>query len=106
MTEYPILPTPASGTTPAVPGKASRHNDYLLVGGEARAWKFVARYNVSAGVYRDVDITEWMHVPGLQLNVNDNLQILAEYAYWIQQKTGGGTKRFDNTLAVTVHGYF
>jgi len=103
---YPIEPLAATATSPAVPGRASAQNDYLLVGGETRIWKLSFRYNVSAAFYKQVGLTEWLHVPGVQYNVNDNLQVFAEYAYWHQHKQGGGGKLFDNTLAVTLHGYF
>ena len=78
---------------------------FLLVGGEVRIWKFVPRYNFSAARYNTVDVTEVMHVPGIEFKMNDYIQILAEYAYWTQ-KSPTGTKRFDNTLAMPVHGYF
>jgi hypothetical protein len=106
VAEYPVLPIEATATTPAVAGRASRLNDYGLIGGEVRVWKFVGRYNWSGVRYRDVGVTEVMHVPGIEFRMNEYLQVLAEYAYWTQSTDGGGTKRFDNTLAVTMHGYF
>lgn len=107
VSAYPILPTPANGTSPATAGRASGHNDYVLAGGEVHLWKFFARYNFSAVFYRDVGITELMHQPGIELRMNDYLQVLAEYARWSQRSdTAGVIKRFDNTLAVTMHGYF
>ena len=47
-----------------------------------------------------------MVVPGIVFRMNEYRQVLADYAYWTQSTVGGGTKRFDNTLAVTMHGYF
>jgi hypothetical protein len=105
VTEYPIVPVPATGSTPAQPGRASAHNDYLLVGGEARIDKFVARYNLSSVAYRDVGVTEWLHVPAVGYNMNDYLQFLLEFAYWPQQK-GPNTKILDQSLDFTIHGYF
>ena len=104
--EWPIPPVPATATTPAVPGRASARNDYLLVGGEARIWKFVARYNLSAVRYRDVGVTEFMHQPGLGFNMNDYLQFLVEYAHWTQHDALGAGKFLDQSVATTIHAYF
>ncbi|MDC0748785.1 hypothetical protein [Polyangium mundeleinium] len=106
VTEWPIPPVPATATTPAVPGRASAKNDYLLVGGEARIWKFVARYNLSAARFHDVGVTEYMHQPGLGYNMNDYLQFLVEYAHWTQHDALGYGKFLDQSVATTIHGYF
>ncbi|MDI3283203.1 hypothetical protein [Polyangium sp. 15x6] len=106
VTDWPIPPVPATATTPAVPGRASARNDYLLVGGEARIWKFVARYNVSGVRYRDVGYTEFMHQPGFGYNMNDHLQFLVEYAHWTQHPAPGVGKFLDQSVATTIHGYF
>ncbi|MBK9262903.1 MAG: hypothetical protein IPM54_24250 [Polyangiaceae bacterium] len=108
VTEWPIPPTvdPATGTITA-PGQASATNDYVLVGGEARLKKFVARYNFSAVRYQDVSITEFFHVPGIGYNMNDNLQFLVEFVYWYQQYADRPeVALFDRTFATTIHGYF
>ena len=108
VTEWPIPPVPAD---PAIagsgaPGQASAKNDYILIGGEGRIGKFVARYNFSAVRYHDVSITEFFHVPGVGYNMNDYLQFLVEFAYWNQVYSTGEEALFDRTLATTIHGYF
>ncbi len=107
VTEWPIPPSTDPTTGIVTPGRASAENDYILVGGEARFKKFVARYNFSAVRYHDVGITEFFHVPGIGYNMNDNLQFLVEYAYWYQQYADRpDIALFDNTVATTIHGYF
>ncbi len=106
VTEWPIPPSTDPTTGVVTPGKASAKNDYILVGAEARIKKLVLRYNFSAVRYHDVAISEFFHVPGIGLNMNEYLQFLVEYAYWNQKTSTGQEALFDNTLATTIHGYF
>jgi hypothetical protein len=106
--EYPVAavpPTPPAD--PGRPGRASADNTYFLVGAEARVWKLAPRYNLSGVRYGDLGITELMHQPGIQANVNDHLQVLLEFVYWSQNNAPNRrTTLLDRSLNLTVHGYF
>jgi len=106
VTEWPVPPVPATATTPAVPGRASARNDYLLVGGELRWKTLVGRYNLSGVVFEDLGIREIQHCPGLGYNMNEYLQFLVEYSYWTQEMPGGAVNLLDRSVSTTIHGYF
>jgi hypothetical protein len=104
--EYPIPPSTDPTTGVVTPGRSSAKNDYMLIGAEVRIKKLVLRYNFSAVRYQDVGVSEFFHVPGIGINMNDYLQFLVEYAYWNQKTAAGQEALLDNTLATTIHGYF
>lgn len=108
VTSYPIAAVPPTPPTdPGRPGRASANNTYFLLGGEARFWKLAARYNLSGVSYSTLGVTEIMHQPGIQANVNDYLQVLLEFVYWTQSDTPNDKNTLlDRSLNLTVHGYF
>ncbi|UQA62142.1 hypothetical protein [Polyangium aurulentum] len=108
VTEYPIETVPPTPPTdPGSPGRASASNTYFLAGGEVRFWKLAARYNLSGVRYGDLGISEIMHQPGIQANVNDYLQALLEFVYWEQSDAPNRrTALLDRSLNLTIHGYF
>jgi hypothetical protein len=105
VTNYPITPIPATMTTPAVAGRSSGHNHYVLAGAEAQLWRFTARYSFSHVNYRDLDVTEWLHLPGVALAVHDNVAVMLEYAYW-RRTDPGRSSTLDNSLNGVVHARF
>ena len=102
---FPVAATPATDTMPAVPGRASELNDYLLVGGQYQLGKLVGRYNVSYGGYRDESVREWLHVPAIGYAASDNLSVLSELVVWTRN-AAGTSSTFDRSLNVTVNGHF
>ena len=105
VTDFPVAGTPATGTAPAIPGQASAHNHYGLVGGQYTVQKVTLRYNVSTGRYSDVSTSEWMHVPALAVAVGDNLTVLGEYVDW-RRYTPAGHSIVDRSVDVTLNGHF
>ena len=105
VTDFPIAGTPATATAPAIAGHASAHNHYGLLGSQY-SWRAVTvRYNVSAGRYSDVSVTEWMHVPALAVAVGDNLTVLGEYVDW-RRYAPAGQSIVDRSVDVTLNGHF
>lgn len=105
VTEFPIAAVPATATVPATPGQASAHTNYFLVGAEALLGRLSARYNLSYGGYRDLSISEWMHVPGLGVAVSPNLTFLAEYVYW-KRYAPTGDLLVDKSFNLTLQAHF
>jgi hypothetical protein len=105
VTDFPVAGTPATGASPAIPGQASAHNHYGLVGGQYTVQKVTLRYNVSTGRYSDVSTSEWMHVPALAVAIGDNLTVLGEYVDW-RRYTPAGHSIVDRSVDVTLNGHF
>jgi hypothetical protein len=106
VTEFPIAGTPATATTPAIAGRASAHNTYALVGTEVAGLGPIAvRYNVSTGRYSDLDVSEWLQVPGISVAAGENLVVLGEFVYWKRYAPDGGTL-LDRSANVTLNGHF
>jgi hypothetical protein len=105
VTDFPIAGTPASATTPGTAGQASAHNHYALAGGQYTYQTVTLRYNVSTGRYRDLGISEWMHVPAVAVAVGDNLTVLGEYVNWRRYAPSGDTL-IDRSFNVTLNGHF
>jgi hypothetical protein len=100
------FPYPADATAqPAVPGRASAHNTYLLAGAEYTISPLTFRYNLSIARYADVYVQEVLHVPGIGLKFNDNTSFLAEYASWLRHSREGSTD-VDQSLNLTWMGHF
>jgi hypothetical protein len=105
VTAFPIAEVPASGATPATAGQASAHTNYFLVGGELALGKVSARYNLSYGGYRDLSISEWMHVPGLGVAVSPNVTFLGEFVYW-KRYAPAGDALVDKSFNLTLQAHF
>lgn len=103
--DYPTPPTPATMTTPAVPGRSSGHNHYLVAGAEAQIWRLTARYSFSLVDYRDLDVTEWLHLPGVSMAVHENIAVMLEYAYW-RRTDPTRSSTLDNSLNGVLHARF
>jgi hypothetical protein len=104
VTDFPIAGTAATATAAAVPGQASAHNDYLLVGGEYTFGPVTAVYTSSLGSYNDLGIKEWMHVPALSVAVSPNLSFLGELVFW-QNITPTGTSLLDRSFNLTMNAH-
>jgi hypothetical protein len=102
---YPGAPT----AMPPVPARASAHNTYLLAGAEYTfaqvPMPVTLRYNLSIARYRDVEVEELLHVPGVGIKFNDNTSFLAEYAIW-PRHAREGTSDIDHSLNLTWMGHF
>jgi hypothetical protein len=105
VTDFPYAGTPASPTSPAVPGRSSSKNNYLLAGGEYTLDRFTLRYVFSLGSYEDVAVKERMHVPALSIKANDNLNVLTEVVFW-DRSAPEGSSVVDHSLNVTLYGHF
>lgn len=105
VTDYPIAGIPATATEPAVPGKSSAHNQYLLAGANFQYWRLNARYSFSYINYRDVSVREILHLPGLTVNVHDNVALLLEYAY-LPRSDAGKKSTLDNSFNATIYARF
>ena len=105
VTGFPIAATPATASTPAVPGQSSAHINYALAGAQVALGPVTIRYNVSTGRYEDQSVTEWMHVPALAYAVGSNFTLLGEYVDWRRYADGGHTV-VDRSVDVTLAGHF
>ncbi len=105
VTDFPIAGTPESATAAAIPGHASAHNHYGLAGAQYTWSPVTVRYNVSTGRYRDVSVSEVMHVPALAVAVGDNLTVLGEYVDW-RRYNAGTSAVIDRSVDVTLNGHF
>jgi hypothetical protein len=104
VTDFPYAGTPATATAPAVPGRASSKNNYVLAGGEYTYDRFTLRYNFSLGSYEDVSVKERMHVPAVSVKANDNLNVLTEVVFW-DRTAPEGSSTVDHSLNVTLYGH-
>jgi len=84
---------------------ASSHNNYAQLGGEYTVGTLTARYNVSYGGYRDLSVSEWMHVPAVGVAVSPHITILGEYVYWKRTAAAGDTV-LDKSLNVTLQAHY
>jgi hypothetical protein len=105
VTDFPYEGIPATATTPAVPGRFSTRNVYLLAGGQYTLGRLTVRYNFSQGDYVGVSVIERMHVPGLALTLTPNFTLLAEMVFW-HRLAPEGTTLVDRSLNVTLTGHF
>jgi hypothetical protein len=104
VTDFPYAGTPATATTPALPGRASSLNEYVLLGMEYTFYGLTIHYNFSYGHYSDVSVAEWIQLPGVAYAINANLSVLADYVLW-KRIAPEGTTRVDDSinLAVSAH---
>ena len=100
-----MAPQPATPTSDATPCQASSHVNYGLAGTQVALGPVTVRYNVSTGRYEDLDISEWMHVPGVSYTFNDNFSLLGEYVDWRRYAPGASTIT-DRSVNVTLAGHF
>jgi hypothetical protein len=105
VTDFPVAGVPATANTPATPGQASAHTNYFLVGAELALGKVSARYNLSYGGYRDLSISEWMHVPAIGVAVSPNVTFLGEYVYW-KRYAPSGDLLVDKSFNLTLQAHF
>ncbi len=91
--------------TPALPGRASADNLYLLAGSEYSVGALTLRYNLSLARYRDVAVDELLHLPSVALTLNEQVSFLAEYASW-RRHAREGTSDVDESLNLTLIGRF
>jgi hypothetical protein len=104
VTDFPYAGTPATATTPAVAGRSSAKTDYLLAGLEYNIGPVTALYTLSAGAYRDVSVTQWMHVPAISVAVSPNLSLLGELVFW-QNDSPQGSSLVDRSFNLTLNGH-
>lgn len=105
VTDFPYAGRPATDTAPAVPGRASAHNSYVLAGTEYTYGRVTARYNFSYGRYADQSVSEWIHEPAVGVTLTDNLAILTEFVLWQRSAPEGGSL-IDRSLAISLSGRF
>ena len=111
MTDFPYAGTPAKPASlfkpaePAIPGRFSSENYYVLAGTEYTYGPVTARYNFSYGRYADQSVSEWMHVPGIGVALNQYLTVLTEFVLW-PRSTPEGDSTIDRSLNISVTGSF
>ena len=105
VTEFPIAGTPATATTPAVPGQASKTVRYVLAGGQYTLGKLTARYVFSLGDYADLDVRETLQVPSIGVALEEHLSLLGELVLWRRRAPGGDTW-VDRSFNVTLYAHF
>jgi hypothetical protein len=105
VTEFPIAGAPATATTAAIPGQASKTVRYGLAGGQYSVGPVTARYVASVGNYADQDVTEWLHVPSLGVNFEQHLALLGELVLWRRQAPGADSW-VDRSFNVTLYAHF
>lgn len=104
VTDFPYAGVAAPAAAPAVAGRSSAKTDYLLAGIEYTLGPVTALYTVSAGIYRDVDLTQWMHVPAVSVAVSPNLSLLGELVFW-QNDAPEGSTLVDRSFNLTLNGH-
>ena len=86
------------------PNRASKKNDYAMIGAEYTYDRFTFRYNFNFGSYVTTGYKETRHVPGIAVSIyNDNLFMLFEYAL-AQAHAAGNTALIDSSFNITLHG--
>lgn len=105
VTDFPYAGTPATETSPAVAGRASAHNYYVLAGTEFTYGRVTARYNFSYGRYADQSVSEWIHEPAIAVALVEKLSILTEFVLW-QRAAPEGNSLIDRSLAISLWGSF
>jgi hypothetical protein len=104
VTDYPFTRKPAT-TTPAEPGRSSGENHYMLAGAEAQFWRITGRYSFSMVNYKELGVTELLHLPGASIALHDNVSLIFEYAYW-RRMDPGRASTLDNSVNITVYARF
>jgi hypothetical protein len=104
VTDFPYAGTPKAATTPAVAGRSSATNDYVLAGAEITIGQVTALYTLSLGSYNDVAVQEWMHVPALSVAVAPNISLLGELVFW-SRSTPQGDSIVDRSFNLTLNGH-
>lgn len=103
-------PDPNNGGKPNPVGSSSGNNFYGLGGAEIQIWRFIPRYAISVVSYHDADVLEILQVPGLTINLHDNVQLMLEYAYWPRYDSGkpfyNGSNFIDQSFNAIVYGKF
>ena len=102
---YPIVPVAADGLNPAVPGRSSDSNQYLLAGAELKIDWIALRYNYNQVNYSELSIRESMHEPGVSVWLDERLMLLLEWVYW-QEHTPAQVNLVNHSLNLTIHGMF
>jgi hypothetical protein len=88
-----------------VAGSNSDDINYLM-SGVSFVWKdFTFRYSYSSGDYKDEDVKEDLHLPGIEYRVNKNLAIWLEYVYW-NRDTAGVDAIQDRSVNLILYGSF
>jgi hypothetical protein len=105
VTDFPYPAIPATATAAEVPGRASLHNEYWLVGTDYTYRFMVARYNFSLARYSSFGVTEWIQQPGFGIIFNSQISALAEYVLWKRFATEARST-VDSSVNVTVSAHW
>ncbi|XXY53306.1 hypothetical protein WME91_19435 [Sorangium sp. So ce269] len=105
VTDFPYAGEPATDTAPAVPGRASARNYYVLAGTEYTYGRVTARYNFSYGRYADQAVSERIHEPAVGVALTENLGVLTELVLW-ERSAPEGHSLVDRSLAISLNGRF
>jgi len=89
-----------------LPGSRSRDIDYLMSGVSYKWDKLTFRYSYSYADYKDEDVKEDLHLPGIEYTVNDHLAIWLEFVYWNRNEPVVGDVIQDRSLNLILYGSF
>jgi len=73
-----------------LPGQSSDDVEYAWAGIEKRCGPLSVRYNFSSGKYRDQDVRETIHQPGLVYDLDEHVRLYLEFDYWDRSEPGAG----------------
>ena len=79
--------------------------DYLMSGVAYKWQDFTFRYSYSSGDYKDSDVKEDLHLPGIVYDVNKHLSTWPEYVYW-NRDTNGNDDIQDRSLNLILYASF
>jgi predicted porin len=88
-----------------LPGSTSSDIDYLMSGVSYQWDDFTLRYSYSFGDYKDDDVKEDLHLPGVVYQLNKNISIWLEYVYW-NRDTSGNSAVQDRSLNLMLYASF
>ena len=103
VTDFPYAGS--ANAEPPVAGRASSDNTYLLAGAEYGLGPVTVRYDLSVARYSDLLVEEVLHLPAVQLDLEEHVSFLAEYASW-RRHSREGTSEVDESLNLTWMGHF
>ncbi len=89
------LPASLSAT---IPGSRAT---YWLAGAQVNERGLHARYNFSRASYDDLGRREWIHQPGITLDLASHVHGIVDFDFW-QVRASGSTTTFDRSLSLVL----
>ena len=86
-----------------VDAPAASEATYWLAGAQYRAGRLHLRYNVSLGDYERAGRREWIHQPGVTVDLSEHLSAYAELNLWRSDPAAGEADWVDRSLNFVLH---